>query len=521
MQWLWNKVEWALGDSVFNGRGMKAVGAGSASGGRIEGKMPSLRANLWSKGILPARTSSARPPRRRDAGASRAPSDPRRNLCANVRLAATAAALALCLNPLAQAATFDPRAFVSRAVELIEQGRFAFARTWLDPAVVAQRLHPHERSHAYYLRGYSFQAQGLHVSAAQDYARALEFDAGNPAALVARGSLHFHGDGMRSDKALAFGFFARAAAAGDAAGEYHLGYAYLTGAGPAHDLEEARVWLERAAQQGHEAAMLQLAASYRKAFTDEPDPEQAQHWYERALEAGSAEAPVALGYMVRGGELEGATAAQATAYFKQGAQRGSGNGMANLAHAYLTGKGLEQDFDAARQWFVRAAALGAPGSFVGLGHVFEAGLGVTADAAEAMAWYRRGAEAGYSRPTLRLVRLLLAEGQEAEASRWLERVLAAGTAEALNGYAWLRATSRAAGVRNGELALAQAQQALALEPNAAHLDTLAAAYAELGQFDNAVATQREALTLAVADQGMVREMNLRLEAYSQGRPWRE
>ena len=437
------------------------------------------------------------------------------------RLEPTAVALALCLTPLAQAATFDARAFVSRAVELIEQGQFAFARTWLDPAVVAHRLHPHERSHAYYLRGYSFQAQGLHVSAAQDYARALEFDAENPAALVARGSLHFHGEGMRSDKALAFGFFARAAATGHAAGEYHLGYAYLTGAGPSHDLEEARIWLESAAQKGHQAAMVQLAASYRTAFTDEPDPQEAKHWYERALEAGSAEAPVALGYMVRSGELEGASAEKAAAYFKQGAERGSGTGMANLAHAYLTGNGIEQDFEAARHWFARAAALEARGSFVGLGHIHEAGLGVPADIGEAMAWYRRGAEAGFSRPTLRLVRLLLAEGQEGQASGWLERVLAAGTAEALNGYAWLRATSTAAGVRNGELALAQAQQAVALEPKADHLNTLAAAYAELGQFDKAVATQREALALAAGNEAMVRELNRHLGAYSKGQPWRE
>ena len=434
---------------------------------------------------------------------------------------AAAAALILCLSPLALAATFDPRAFVSRAVELIEQGQFTFARAWLDPAVVAHRLHPHERSHAYYLRGYSFQAQGLHVSAAQDYARALEFDAENPAALVARGSLHFHGDGVRSDKALAFGFFARAAAAGHAGGQFHLGYAYLTGAGPAHDLEEARTWLERAAEQGHEAAMVQLAASYRTAFTEEPDPEQAKRWYERAVGAGSAEAPVALGYMVRSGELEGASAAEAAAYFKQGAERGSGNGMANLAHAHLTGNGVGQDFDAARQWFTQAAALKAPGSFVGMGHIYEAGLGVTVDTGEAMAWYRRGAEAGFSRPTLRLVRLLLAQGQEDEASDWLERVLATGTAEALNGYAWLRATSSAAGVRNGELALAQAQQAVALEPNAAYLDTLAAAYAELGQFDKALATQREALALAAGDEALVRELNRHLDAYAQGRPWRE
>ena len=431
------------------------------------------------------------------------------------------AALALCLNSFADAAAFDPRAFISRAVELIEQGQFAFARAWLDPAAVAHRLDPRERSHAYYLRGYSFQAEGLNVSAAQDYARALEFDAHNPAALVARGGLHLHGDGVRSDKALAFGFFARAAELGHPAGQFHLGFAYLTGAGPAHDLEAARQWLERAAEQGHAVAMQQLAASYRAAFTDAPDPEQARRWYERAAEAGSAEALVALGYMARSGELEDGPRAAAAAYFKQGAERGSGDGMANLAHAYLTGSGLNQDFAAARMWFARAAALGAPGSFVGLGHIHEAGLGVAADIGEAMAWYRRGAEAGLSRPTLRLARLLLAQGQEAEASDWLERALAAGTAEALNGYAWLRATSSAAGLRNGELALAQAQQAVALERSASHLDTLAAAHAELGQFDKALTAQREALALAAGDEALVRELNRRLGAYAQGQPWRE
>ena len=427
-------------------------------------------------------------------------------------------------------AAFDARVHIAKAVGLIEQGQHALARVWLNPAVIAPRLHPSERSRAYYLRGFSFQEEGFNVSAAQDYARAIEFNPNNPVALNAMGHLHSIGAGAPPEPALALAFFKTAAELGHADSQFRTGHAYLQGAGTSPDIDEARAWLQRAAEQGHGPAMAQLGFSYRADPAEGGDNRLARRWYERAAEAGETDALVALGYMARNGELEcpssgadSCTQRIATNYFRRAAERGSAVGMVNLAHAYLTGRGVGRDFAAARTWFAQAAKAGAPGSFIGLGHIYEAGLGVSQSDAAAAAWYRLGAEAGFARPALRLVRLLLAQGDAAAASQWLERVPAAAAAdsEALNHYAWLRATSTAAAMRNGEQALAQAQRALALERNPSYLDTLAAAYAELGRFDEAAAVQRQALALAGASSPLADEFSSRLAAYLRTEPWRE
>ncbi len=67
--------------------------------------------------------------------------------------------------------------------------------------------------------------------------------------------------------------------------------------------------------------------------------------------------------------------------------------------------------------------------------------------------------------------------------------------EVLNDRAWLRATCPDASLRNGQLAVTDAKKACDLDgwELASHIDTLAAAYAEAGDFDSAVRYQSEAI----------------------------
>jgi tetratricopeptide (TPR) repeat protein len=71
-------------------------------------------------------------------------------------------------------------------------------------------------------------------------------------------------------------------------------------------------------------------------------------------------------------------------------------------------------------------------------------------------------------------------------------------AHALNDRAWLRATCSEPSIRNGQLAIADAKKACKLTKwkESQYIDTLAAAYAEAGDFDSAVRYQEQAISTA-------------------------
>ncbi len=73
---------------------------------------------------------------------------------------------------------------IEKAVQLIEDDRYSLARSYLAPALIDPCLPSGQRSRAYYLRGFSFAAQDLPVSALRDFNRALEFNPANPAVLL-------------------------------------------------------------------------------------------------------------------------------------------------------------------------------------------------------------------------------------------------------------------------------------------------------------------------------------------------
>jgi len=90
-----------------------------------------------------------------------------------------------------------------------------------------------------------------------------------------------------------------------------------------------------------------------------------------------------------------------------------------------------------------------------------------------------------------------------------------------NNLAWLLATAPDSTVRDGPRALALAEQLVAWKhDDRAYLDTFAAAYAELGRFEDAVRTQRRAV--AGLGRGALRDDYRRhLKSYEEGKPWRE
>jgi tetratricopeptide (TPR) repeat protein len=92
-------------------------------------------------------------------------------------------------------------------------------------------------------------------------------------------------------------------------------------------------------------------------------------------------------------------------------------------------------------------------------------------------------------------------------------------AEAYNNLAWLFATAKAHGFRNGKKAVELALRACGLSDwrNAEYLDTLAAAYARVGDFDNAVKWQKKALEFSKSAE--TSESQQRLISYRKRKPW--
>jgi tetratricopeptide (TPR) repeat protein len=92
-----------------------------------------------------------------------------------------------------------------------------------------------------------------------------------------------------------------------------------------------------------------------------------------------------------------------------------------------------------------------------------------------------------------------------------------------NALAWLLATCPDAKYRDGVKAVELATRLcdLSMGSVADHLDTLAAAYAEGGNFDKAVETQKKALAIPGTGEGDARDYRERLKLYEAGRPYRQ
>ena len=127
--------------------------------------------------------------------------------------------------------------------------------------------------------------------------------------------------------------------------------------------------------------------------------------------------------------------------------------------------------------------------------------------------------------TLGMARLAAKRPDQAAASFKTALQLAPNTPECMNALAWMYATSPQAELRDGAEAvrLAEAACKTTKQQQTALMDTLAAAYAEAGRFEDAVKTTKElrALAAAVHDTNALDTARQRLELYQAGQPYRD
>jgi protein O-mannosyl-transferase len=119
------------------------------------------------------------------------------------------------------------------------------------------------------------------------------------------------------------------------------------------------------------------------------------------------------------------------------------------------------------------------------------------------------------------------KGQSAEAIKHYEKALEISpqSISALNNLAWLLATGSNASLRNGARAIQLARQADQLSggTNALVLRTLAAAYAEAGQFGKAIESAQTAMQLgrSQGDDSLATELQQQIALYELELPYRE
>lgn len=431
----------------------------------------------------------------------------------------------------AVAVPFDAQRSLDAGIHALKRSEYSLARAYLTPLLPYWGINDQARAVAYYLRGQSFYSEGLPVSARKDYVRALEFDADNADVRTALGRLYLHGEGVEANTELAFTFLAPAAEEGQIEAAFHLGIAHLSGLGVEPDLAIARRWLTKAAEAGQPSAMTHLAASYRTPYASEPDLPAAIGWYDRAIALGHPNAMVAKSYLLGSGELDAADQHQAIDLLNRAVALGSNDARVALGYRYLTGQGVAANAARAYELVATAARGGGAQALLQLGHMQQHGLGTTVDLAGAEAAYDAAARRGLVAAMLRLGQLLLGDAEparRAEGLEWLHRSTAGNEAAAHNQYAWALATDLNADVRDGAKAIEAAQRAVTLERSPSYLDTLAAAYAEAGQFTQAVNAQTEAMELAEAlalpapqAAALEDELARHLAAYRAGKPWRE
>jgi tetratricopeptide (TPR) repeat protein len=172
---------------------------------------------------------------------------------------------------------------------------------------------------------------------------------------------------------------------------------------------------------------------------------------------------------------------------------------------------LEAEPDSAEAHHNLGIALGKQGDLVGATRHFR----------EAVRQKPRDAEARHN-----LGKALALGGRPTEALDHLRRAsqLQPGWAAPSRDAAWILATWPAPDTRNGAEAIALARRAAALtgRGDSRTLDTLAAAYAESGRFDEAAGTAQQALALAeaVGDDGLAKGIRARLALYRRHEPYR-
>lgn len=191
-------------------------------------------------------------------------------------------------------------------------------------------------------------------------------------------------------------------------------------------------------------------------------------------------------------------------------------------HPYLRDISMSE----ANDWYLKAAKGGYAPAQYEIAHSLLYGQGCEIDNKKAIEWLTLAAKADYPHAQLLLGRVLFrVDGDKDRLDKavfWLDKAAGRDFAPAKVELAWLLSTQSDARYRDADRALALIEpvyQDYPDQPTA--FDTLAAVYANLGDFKAAVKFGKKAIRAAKKLKWNIEPMQRRLAMYEKRQPWRE
>lgn len=246
----------------------------------------------------------------------------------------------------------------------------------------------------------------------------------------------------------AFAFYSKAAALGNAEGQYNVGRYYGGGyGGVERNDEESLRWYRKAGEQGHALALQIIGSAYFHGRGVSEDRTEGIRWWKKAAEAGDIWAAGELGKRYYNGLDVTRDYAQAVVWCRKAAEGGNAESRFILAECYHHGRGVAVNHVEALKWY---SLVDTPVAIFMAGEHYYHGWGVSRDLKLANDWYRYGGpkrgyywdnDAGERRyeyrerllkATMRLADIALADKNYSLARQYYEEVMRyrSGNAEA-------------------------------------------------------------------------------------------
>ena len=271
-------------------------------------------------------------------------------------------------------------------------------------------------------------------------------------------------------------------------------------------------WLQAASESGNLVAREMLGVIYGS-LASARSGEDAQRLLDAAVDQfllavnqGSDTAMYNLAQLYLSGHFGEENQPAGVSLLEQAAERDNLDAVVMLARLRYNGQFVPEDRDAAVALLVQASEAGHTDARLFYArHLLSTDDGAGFDA-QAYGWLVDAAEVGESGEAMMLLGTLHADGDHAErdpdrAVGWFKRAAEGSRdAELVNSVAWILTVAEDRALRDPDAGLAlmdrlMGEDAVAAR-NPAYLDTWAAAHAATGDFEGAVAVQRDALAIA-------------------------